>query len=185
MQQGKISRIIGPVVDVRFVSGDLPPVLGALRIENMTIYIMSIFNTAGNRAIMIGIALGVAVIIAMRLVNASVFTSIRESVDDVAGRAVLSVVNGQAGFPEEILDRVREVPGVRRAVALILDSGLVSKHAARQVPFEMREVETERHRADPGRRGDAEIDGLMDSISHQRDAISHQRDDIAVQKREN
>lgn len=32
----------------------------ALRIENMTVYIMQIFNTAGNRAIMIGIALGVA-----------------------------------------------------------------------------------------------------------------------------
>jgi len=34
MQQGRISRIIGPVVDVRFVSGELPPVLGALRIES-------------------------------------------------------------------------------------------------------------------------------------------------------
>jgi hypothetical protein len=30
-----------------------------LRIENLTIYIMSVFNTAGNRAIMIGIALGI------------------------------------------------------------------------------------------------------------------------------
>jgi len=33
--------------------------LTGLRIENMTVYIMSIFNTAGNRAIMIGIALGI------------------------------------------------------------------------------------------------------------------------------
>jgi hypothetical protein len=31
-----------------------------LRIENLTVYIMSVFNTAGNRAIMIGIALGLA-----------------------------------------------------------------------------------------------------------------------------
>jgi len=30
-----------------------------LRVENMTVYIMSVFNTAGNRAIMIGIALGI------------------------------------------------------------------------------------------------------------------------------
>jgi len=29
-----------------------------LRIENLTVYIMSVFNTAGNRAIMIGVALG-------------------------------------------------------------------------------------------------------------------------------
>jgi len=30
-----------------------------LRIENLTVYIMSVFTTAGNRAIMIGIALGI------------------------------------------------------------------------------------------------------------------------------
>jgi hypothetical protein len=38
----------------------LPDSLSALRIENLTVYIMSVFNTAGNRAIMIGIALGIA-----------------------------------------------------------------------------------------------------------------------------
>ncbi|MCZ6836597.1 MAG: hypothetical protein O7G85_12545 [Planctomycetota bacterium] len=31
-----------------------------LKFENLTVYIMQVFNTAGNRAIMIGIALGVA-----------------------------------------------------------------------------------------------------------------------------
>jgi hypothetical protein len=31
-----------------------------LRFENLTVFIMSVFNTAGNRAIMIGIALGLA-----------------------------------------------------------------------------------------------------------------------------
>jgi hypothetical protein len=30
-----------------------------LRLENLTVYIMAVFNTAGNRAIMIGIALGI------------------------------------------------------------------------------------------------------------------------------
>ena len=30
-----------------------------LRVENLTVYIMSVFTTAGNRAIMIGIALGI------------------------------------------------------------------------------------------------------------------------------
>jgi len=38
----------------------MPEALSGLRIENLTVYIMSVFNTAGNRAIMIGIALGVA-----------------------------------------------------------------------------------------------------------------------------
>lgn len=35
------------------------PVAG-LRLENLTVYLMNVFNTAGNRAIMIGIALGTA-----------------------------------------------------------------------------------------------------------------------------
>lgn len=43
-----------------FLTSWIPDSLSGLRIENLTIYIMSIFNTAGNRAIMIGIALGVA-----------------------------------------------------------------------------------------------------------------------------
>ncbi len=79
----------------------------------------------------LGLALGVAVIVAMRLVNGAVFESIRASVDDVAGRAVLSVTNGQAGVPEELLERVRAVPGVKAAAALILDSGLVMDHPER------------------------------------------------------
>jgi len=43
-----------------YLTSWLPDSLSGLRIENMTIYIMSVFNTAGNRAIMIGIALGIA-----------------------------------------------------------------------------------------------------------------------------
>jgi hypothetical protein len=43
-----------------FLTSWVPDSLSGLRIENMTIHIMSVFNTAGNRAIMIGIALGVA-----------------------------------------------------------------------------------------------------------------------------
>lgn len=38
----------------------LPEELAGLRIENVTVFIMAVFNTAGNRAIMIGIALGLA-----------------------------------------------------------------------------------------------------------------------------
>ncbi|MBN1579286.1 MAG: F0F1 ATP synthase subunit beta [Anaerolineae bacterium] len=34
MNEGRISRIIGPIIDVRFTSGELPPVLGALVIPN-------------------------------------------------------------------------------------------------------------------------------------------------------
>ena len=38
----------------------LPESLSGLKIENISVYIMQVFNTAGSRAIIIGIALGIA-----------------------------------------------------------------------------------------------------------------------------
>jgi hypothetical protein len=43
-----------------FLTNWLPDSLSGLRIENLTVEIMRVVNTAGSRAIMIGIALGVA-----------------------------------------------------------------------------------------------------------------------------
>lgn len=43
-----------------FLTSWLPEALSGLRIENLTVDIMRVVNTAGNRAIMIGIALGTA-----------------------------------------------------------------------------------------------------------------------------
>lgn len=43
-----------------WVTGWLPEWLEGLKLENLTVTIMKVFNTAGNRAIMIGIALGIA-----------------------------------------------------------------------------------------------------------------------------
>ena len=42
------------------LTGWLPDWASGLRLENLSVYIMQVFNTAGNRAIIIGIALGVA-----------------------------------------------------------------------------------------------------------------------------
>jgi hypothetical protein len=42
------------------LTGWLPEWASGLRLENLSVYIMQVFNTAGNRAIIIGIALGVA-----------------------------------------------------------------------------------------------------------------------------
>lgn len=42
-----------------FLTGWFPDAISGLKIENLTMYIMQVFNTAGNRAIMIGIALGI------------------------------------------------------------------------------------------------------------------------------
>jgi len=42
------------------LTGWLPDWASGLRFENLSVYVMQVFNTAGNRAIIIGIALGVA-----------------------------------------------------------------------------------------------------------------------------
>lgn len=43
-----------------WLTSGFPEAIGGLRVENLTVWIMSVVNTAGNRAIMIGIALGIA-----------------------------------------------------------------------------------------------------------------------------
>ncbi len=53
-----LGRTAAGVFLTDFIPADGP--FAALRLEEMTQYLMNIFNTAGNRAIMIGIALGTA-----------------------------------------------------------------------------------------------------------------------------
>jgi hypothetical protein len=52
--------LLGQTFAGSFLTGWLPDWLSFLRTENLTAWIMGVFNTAGNRAIMIGIALGIA-----------------------------------------------------------------------------------------------------------------------------
>jgi putative ABC transport system permease protein len=66
----------------------------------------------------VGILLGVAVLAAVRSANASLSTQLRDTIEQVAGRAVLEV-SGTAGVPEHVLDTVRDVAGVRAAVPVI------------------------------------------------------------------
>ena len=66
-----------------------------------------------------GIILGVALLVAMRTTNQSVLSSFSQTVDRIAGRTQLQVFSGDAGFPEEILERVQSVPQVRAAAPVI------------------------------------------------------------------
>ena len=43
-----------------YLTNWFPDEVSGLKLDNMTVYIMKVFNTAGSRAIMIGIALGIA-----------------------------------------------------------------------------------------------------------------------------
>ena len=58
-----------------------------------------------------GVALGVAVYLAIRLANASALASFSSTVDAVAGRANLQVTGGTGGFDERLFRRVQQTPG--------------------------------------------------------------------------
>src|SRR5712692_4647399 len=74
-----------------------------------------------------GIVLGVAVFVGMHTANESVLYAFRRTVDRIAGAAQLQVSAGEAGFDEEVLERVQAAPEVRVAVPVIeavVDTGL-------------------------------------------------------------
>jgi len=66
-----------------------------------------------------GVALGVAVFLAIQLASVSLGDALRGTIDRVAGKAQLQVTSGEVGLPEEALDTVRAVAGVRAAAPAI------------------------------------------------------------------
>lgn len=68
----------------------------------------------------LAIALGVALVVAIQLMNAAVLQSFLDTSDAMAGRAALTVTAGDGvTFPETLADTVSRVPGVRVAVPLV------------------------------------------------------------------
>src|SRR5688572_8669221 len=55
----------------------------------------------------------------MHTANEAVFYAFERTVDRIAGAAQLQVTSGEAGFPEEVLERVQSIPGVQVAVPVI------------------------------------------------------------------
>jgi len=66
-----------------------------------------------------GICLGVAAMVAIDLVNRSVLRSCEDSINHATGRAVLQITGADAGFPEEMLERIQRLPGIEYAVPVI------------------------------------------------------------------
>lgn len=66
-----------------------------------------------------GIALGIAVLIAVALVNRSILGSIAATIDDVTGKADLSVSGGSSGFDAALYDTVTDTPGVYKAAYVV------------------------------------------------------------------
>jgi len=67
----------------------------------------------------VGIVLGVAVFVAMHTANQAVFFAFERTVDRIAGAAQLQITAGEAGFSEDVLERVQAIPGVQVAVPVI------------------------------------------------------------------
>ncbi len=67
----------------------------------------------------LGVAIGVALFVAIRLINSATLRAFDENVTAIAGQADLTVSAGEAGFPEEKLEQIETVRGVRRAVPML------------------------------------------------------------------
>ncbi|MBI3084272.1 MAG: ABC transporter permease [candidate division NC10 bacterium] len=67
----------------------------------------------------LGVALGVAVVLAIRLANDGVLESFRNSLDHVAGKSGLQVSAGEVGFDENLFPVIAGTPGVARAVPVV------------------------------------------------------------------
>ncbi len=67
----------------------------------------------------LGIALGVAVSVAIRTANVEVLRSFEESVLSVAGQATLQVSGGELGLDERVIAVLRNQPGVRSALPVV------------------------------------------------------------------
>src|SRR5215475_13503796 len=67
----------------------------------------------------VGIVLGVAVFVGMHTANQSVLAAFHRTIDRIAGSTQLQVSAGEPGFAEDVLDKVREVHGVRAAAPVV------------------------------------------------------------------
>jgi putative ABC transport system permease protein len=64
-------------------------------------------------------AFGIAVIVAIALVNRSLTGSFQSTIDQIAGKAVLQVANGEAGLAESLYPLIRDSEGVKEAAAAV------------------------------------------------------------------
>jgi putative ABC transport system permease protein len=86
----------------------------------------------------LGVSLGIAVSVAIRMANESVLASFRQSLDAVAGRTTLQVSAGEAGLDEQMYRTVKETQGVAKASPIIestvvLEGGLGASRGSRDV----------------------------------------------------
>lgn len=75
----------------------------------------------------LGIALGVAVFVAVRVTNTSTLHAFERTIEAIAGRASLEIVGRGAPLDETLLPEVRRMPGVASVAPLVLADVLVQE----------------------------------------------------------
>jgi putative ABC transport system permease protein len=71
-----------------------------------------------------GIACGVALVVAIEVINASTLGAFTDAIDDLAGTAALQV-RGRGTFDEAVAEKLRDVRGVAHAVPILTDTFFV------------------------------------------------------------
>ncbi|OPX20743.1 MAG: hypothetical protein BZ151_02405 [Desulfobacca sp. 4484_104] len=91
----------------------MPPFLFALPFRHL--------RTHGGRTLLtiLGIALGAAVYLSIALAEVSALAAFKDSVDAVAGKANLQLRVAGASLDEQLLVKVRQIPGVQAAAPVI------------------------------------------------------------------
>lgn len=80
-----------------------------------------------------GICLGVAAIVSIGTVNRSILASLTDSFNQVTGKAQIQITGAQSGFPESLVEKVQDVPGVEYAVPVIEADGMFVSGKERSV----------------------------------------------------
>jgi putative ABC transport system permease protein len=88
---------------------------------SLTLAYRHVRSAVGRVALsVVAVALGVALVVAIRLMNTAVLQSFLDAVDAVGGRAALTITaRDNATFPEDVTETVAGVRGVRLAVPLV------------------------------------------------------------------
>ncbi len=67
----------------------------------------------------LGVGFGISLYVAISIINRSTRDAFRENFESISGKAKLTISAGPTGFAEEVLEKVRVVPGVKAAVPLV------------------------------------------------------------------
>ncbi len=75
---------------------------------------------------LLGVAFGIALYVAISIINHSTKNSLRENIDAIAGKAKLTVTGGTVGFDDRVLSIIKKHPGVKSAIPMIEERAYIA-----------------------------------------------------------